>query len=974
MFLNFWLVLLLLIQWKTNAEDVKCNFSRETLNHKYECRSRPNQLISLNVLSPDSIEMRCSGIYHADDLSIPDIRYSKHMADLSLYRCPIPKNGFQELFEKFHIESLVSFTFYKKVSNESLQMRHFQGLVTVQKLKLMYCNITYLDHNILKLTPRIQELDLSYNNLLLYDHQFQYASLLIYLDLYSNSITYLPERVFDGLKQLATINLKYNKIQSIDKNVFNDLINLKRVMLEFNSIIRIDIEAFKYQRNLDSVDFDNNKLGYISRNLFENCISLSKIRMSKNSNLVFENRAFSDLLYLILIELDNSGIQNLPEDIFFGSINLYSINLQSNKIKLLPKNIFEHLELLRELYLNNNEIAEIHDATFRSLKNLQILKLQHNLLSVVSKNLLMNSDNLQTLNISFNQIHSIDAGIFAKKQSLTHFLINNNRLNSVDSLSETMIDCKDIRILQFSNNRISWFPYALMNILLENAKYDMNMTPPQQTEISIGLILSLENNNITKININYSELDSSTSLFEYKIMVIVSKNPINCDCESLDLVLESRKAQDLKKPVIFDYRNVFCSDPPNLTNIPVTKVDVNKLICPLESKCTSQIECDCYYKTVTRTIIIDCSLRNLSYFPQLILNDVFEQFDLKFDKIELHMEDNKLEKGPTLDGNYWNVTGLYLQRNIINYMSWLPPNIEILNLDHNQLKSFDSDMINSLEKSNLRTLSASSNPWLCNCETKDFINYLWKNILKVSNASQIRCNEVEKALIYLNEEDICPLKTALTSIICSVILICFIICSATILVFYIYEKEVLIWLYARGSCLWLIKEERLDKNKKYDAFVSFAHQDEIFVMDRLVPILELGIPPFKLCVHVRDWIPGEYIATQISNSVRDSRRTLIILSPNFIKSVWGRMEFRAAHTSAMKEGRVRIILIIYGEVDMDQLDEELKAYIKTNTYIEWGDPWFWEKLRYALPRTRQRQRRNKTKKQTDQPENGIELH
>lgn len=50
----------------------------------------------------------------------------------------------------------------------------------------------------------------------------------------------------------------------------------------------------------------------------------------------------------------------------------------------------------------------------------------------------------------------------------------------------------------------------------------------------------------------------------------------------------------------------------------------------------------------------------------------------------------------------------------------------------------------------------------------------------------------------------------------------------------------------------------------------------------------------------------------------------------------------------MEERRKLIIAIKDGEL-RDISDETIKSYIRTHTYIDAGDQWFWERLIFRLP-------------------------
>lgn len=168
----------------------------------------------------------------------------------------------------------------------------------------------------------------------------------------------------------------------------------------------------------------------------------------------------------------------------------------------------------------------------------------------------------------------------------------------------------------------------------------------------------------------------------------------------------------------------------------------------------------------------------------------------------------------------------------------------------------------------------------------------------------------------------------------------------------LFLQEVRVWLHSHFGIRWFGGRHDVDdfqeREKLFDAFVSYSSNDEAFVAEQLAPVLESGESPYTLCLHYRDFPVGGVIAETIVQAIESSRRTIMVLSENYIKSEWCRFEFKSAHHRVLRDRKRRLIVIVLGRVP-DSLDADIRSYLKTNTYLQWGDRYFWDKLRYALP-------------------------
>lgn len=177
-------------------------------------------------------------------------------------------------------------------------------------------------------------------------------------------------------------------------------------------------------------------------------------------------------------------------------------------------------------------------------------------------------------------------------------------------------------------------------------------------------------------------------------------------------------------------------------------------------------------------------------------------------------------------------------------------------------------------------------------------------LLKNSDSEHVKCNNHKNErfqISSLNKEILCGIDPTRYYVIITVATICLVL-AVLVILFYKYNNEVKVWLYApKLMCI------RFFEGRARRAFVSFSWIDEAHVSE-IVEKLESCDNPYKLCIHYRYWIVGEYIPNQIITSVQQSRRTIIILTQSYVESVWSRLEFRTASVAALKEKRARLIL------------------------------------------------------------------
>lgn len=960
--------------YKVSAHNFQCNSSDSCLctttrdHYEYQCPLEESQIV-VKVYLQDKVDVQCiTDHLNWIDQELPQL----NIGDVEIFtfrKCPIPHN-ISNFMNNFGVNKVKVLKFDYTRFMQNLSPNLFSDLSYLETLRLSANEIENIDENAFRYLTDLTEIDLRSNSLKLTSNLFKFTKKLAILDLAMNNLESIPETLFHNLDKLQILDLCANNFKTINGSIFRDLISLKTLELSHCHLQYLPDDVFYSLKNLRAINLGMNELKTVPENLFAKNDRLQLIKMKSNSLLSnLPDYLFSNLTNLKTVELFECKLSILPENLFFGSVHIENISLRHNELTTLPEHVFRDLTELENLDLSENQLQTLPENVFLSLSNLKTLNLANNKLIQITSKLFFRLIRLETINLSHNQLISIHKYSFQRLVKLKEIILSHNYLALTENFTNVSPFNGNLELekADFSHNNITCISedWMFSKVHLRELDFSYNQIDYLNfnylVTVSQSLQINLSHNRINVVNFTHAETLARSqgnpvvySSNAANTVVLLDENPINCDCNIYDFVRYFTRDIDPMVPTLVTIKadNLTCKSPSDLNEFLVKDVKLKMLTCglqQLEKNATCPLNCVCLIRPWDKAFIVDCNSGNLTTAPELI-----SPKSSIFNHTEVYLGNNNITSGPIANMGYENVTVLDLSSNNIGKFQWVPPKLKSLILEHNNLTFLNYEVLEMLNRSMLKYIALGGNPWDCDCRTANFSEFLVTHLPQQQiDVKNIKCRHTGELLVQLDMNELCEnYRLLAVTLSVSVALLALLVAAVTIF-YYRYELEIKVWLYVHNMLLWWVSEEEIDKDKLYDAFISYSHQDEDFLMNELLPVLEQGPKPYKLCIHIRDWIAGEFIPTQIVNSVEKSRRTIVILSPSFLQSCWGKMEFCAAHTKSVADGRRRVILIVYGDVDLDKdLDDELKAYIKTNTYVKWGDPWFWDKLRYALPHSK----------------------
>ncbi|XP_065103658.1 uncharacterized protein [Paramisgurnus dabryanus] len=798
----------------------------------------------------------------------------------------------------------------------------FSGLPSLKTLSLTQFNLSLMAPNVFDTLPQLEILSIV--NVCLKD----LSEILCRLEnLKSLKAFHL---VYPYLNNLRFPNCS---IYNISNSYTSTLYNIKDVYLSLGSKEHIDEGALKVFGNLSELHF-----GFRSDFLRD----LSMTGVNQINSLIFSVDVLNidELCYatkLYSIKSINVVYQtiNLPAlstnitkdckniiDIYLHQVTYKIVSLDVNLIFQFFSNISKFD--VSEHVLRSNDFKSLCLSNPQLVEQLSIMNLNANNIGKIISHQFMCFTNLEHLELTSCNISSIEDFAFSGLDKLKELYLFGNKLSYIyqdtfSGLYELMVlNLQENPIIQIKSNSFGHL-INLRTLLLGDLKFSPNIS---QVKLHLSDIFG-------SVPYNLSQVSISSGLRPMRL--IIGNITLN---QSLDLHIKGQ------------YVTVEDCDSPLLTSVVTLQINAEYVICGKEF-------IGKYVKSVVSLEFTSTFSDNIGDLA--VINQLVHLKNLKLENIDLSKQPNV----PIMFHNLTKLRTLILGTCRIFFLDGsltkdLKSLTSLVFRPWNDLNIFQTfvERLTSLKYLHLvglRLYCSCDNAWLISWMNNRQVQVL----VDMPTMDELQCltkNEVDHLnLVHYTQEN-CSFDIE------------FVLFASTSAFLYLFMFVALSYQFAGKYIMpfyyiasgWFREALRMDAKRlyRYDVFISYSSKDERWVMEKLLPNLEQRGPPFlRLCLHSRDFQLGQDIVENITDSIYASRRTLCLVSRNFLHSTWCTLEMQLGTYRLQVEQKDILILVFLEKIPSRLLSyhHRLARQIKTRTYLDWPmdtekQDEFWDRL------------------------------
>jgi len=563
--------------------------------------------------------------------------------------------------------------------------------------------------------------------------------------------------------------------------------------------------------------------------------------------------------HLSSLSITNTPLTRVPASVC-KLVNLNSLNLDHNNITELPDNCFTNLTKLVTLSMNWNSIVGLQDGIFDGMQSLVTIDLSHNHIAFIGLRVFSNSSDLtslRSLSLNRNRLTSLEPWwyyrcILGNETSRVNVSLRFNFISNFTNQLQFHFHCGMKR------------PYGYLDLYKNRITHIMDILNGWDV---VGGFVSPAFLCLRNLIGNHP-----------RMKLILGGRYYACDCIDYPLY----KLQSLfASSSLLDYVRCNNHNYVTQTGLPVyaLSVPLSEFVCEISDRCPSS--CRCVYRPDNVTLHIYCSAANLSSLPLELppLPKSYVKYKLDFSNNKLL---RRLENRPYfVNTSILDVSNCSLTEINIEDLEMVSSRFTVVNLRGNMLQSFPRQA-NAM---NISTrLLLGGNPWKCSCENSWMIGWLQSLSHQMSDQGDIICRSPSrmygKIMLKSTKDDFCidPVKRYLIIIVSlSVAVATIVLLVIAILLFY----KLRVKFYKKWKFHPFDRDECVGEDMDYDVFLCCSSEDDNPHGRRILELIESN--GYRVCYHKRDFLPGQLIVDNMGQGIQRSKRTVCLLSTNFLQ-------------------------------------------------------------------------------------------